>query len=256
MIVVSIVHALLNPIIIFWILVCGAAVSWKLGKSKTFRVLVVTSLGWLFLVTTSPVPQWLVFGLEKDFTAINLRDIQTDKPVDILVLGGGHAIANDLPSTGQLMPTALARLTEAIRIHRQLPGSKIICSGYSVSKRTTQAQMLGLAALELGVDPADTMLLIHPENTKEEAMAYAQRFGPDRKLILVTSAYHMKRAILYLRSRGLNPVAAPANHLMKYDTLNWRYDLYPDEKKIHMMQSALHEYAGLLKFHVFDNQEK
>jgi len=44
----------------------------------------------------------------------------------IVVLGGGHISDQNIPITSQLSGASLVRLIEAIRLHNQIPGSKLI----------------------------------------------------------------------------------------------------------------------------------
>lgn len=59
-----------------------------------------------------------------------------------------------LSANNQLSTTAVGRLTEGIRIHRMLPGSRLILSGYGGDSNVTQALVLYRTALLLGVDSA------------------------------------------------------------------------------------------------------
>jgi uncharacterized SAM-binding protein YcdF (DUF218 family) len=139
-------------------------------------------------------------------------------------------------------------LSEAVRIKRLIPSSKLVCSGFSKSGRTTHAEILAQAAIELGINETDTLMLVTPANTEEEAISYYSRFKNYRQLILVTDATHMPRAIKRFQSHGLQPIAAPANHYIKIDPQTNRYHFKPSISKIQMMQSAIYEYAGLLEF--------
>jgi uncharacterized SAM-binding protein YcdF (DUF218 family) len=215
--------------------------------TKSSKVFFIFSVGWLFLVSCSPIPQWLVHKMESKYTTFQPAE-SLPSPTLILVLGGGHAIAPDLTPADQLSADALVRLSEAIRLHNLLPGSKLVCSGSSISKRTTQAQMLGLAALDLGVRSTDTLLSIHPLNTEAELIDYKTRFGDTKSLILVTDALHMPRAMGYAIQQGLKPIPAPTNHLMKMDPLRSNFDFTPSSQKIYLCQRLLHEYVGLLRF--------
>ena len=123
----------------------------------------------------------------------------------ILVLGAGHTNDPDLRNIDKLYPGALARLAEGIRIHRLLPDSKLVCSGYKGRSDISQAEVTALAALELGIVAEDTLLLPEAKNTKAEAQAYADRFGVDGTLILVTDAIHMPRAMMWFKKFGLHP---------------------------------------------------
>ncbi len=206
----------------------------------------------MFLISVTPFSQWIIFNLESKYKPLQIEQISTESSINILILGGGHAIAPDLPASGQLMSSALARLAEGIRIYNQIPESRLICSGNSMSRRTTQAEMLANAAIELGVSPNDTIQNRSPQNTSEEIQAYKERFGDRSPVIVVTSAYHMKRALMICESEGLRAIPAPTDYYIKKDPQKSSFNFGPSILKIQMLQSALHEYAGMAKIKLFD----
>jgi uncharacterized SAM-binding protein YcdF (DUF218 family) len=201
----------------------------------------------------SPMPQYLISKLEDDFPGIDHDALDKKDSIDILVLGGGHSITPSLPATAQLTNTALARLVEAVRLSRFFPCSIIITSGYSASGRVTQAEMLHSAALELGVPAERLEISANPRNTREEVDEYVRNYKKqNRKLIVVTSACHMRRALLYFNEAGMSPVAAPTAFFIKDDALKSELDFLPSAGKIQMMNFALHEYLGILEYKLFN----
>ncbi len=239
---------LVNPVILFWVLV-GL---YFLGRYKRRKGLAKFAMWasaiWLFVISTSPVPELLTRQLEKQYITLDPATLPPGKEWHIVVLGGGQSNAPELTAANRLSSEALGRLVEGVRLHRLLPGSKIVCSGYAQSGRLSQAETLAQAALDLGVDPADTLLLVKPAQTKAEASAYFDRFGKHTSLILVTSALHLPRALSWFHRVGLDPIPAPTNHAVKIDPNRWTYDWLPSPRKIGLMQQATHEYAGRLLY--------
>ncbi len=139
-----------DSLLLFWIFAIVSVVVLFFKKKKLFYLLAGVSLAWLFLISVSPLPQYLISELEDDFPIIDHTAFNRSDSISILVLGGGHSIAPSIPATAQLTNIALARLAEAVRISKFLPCSIIITSGYSASGRITQAEVLQAAALELG----------------------------------------------------------------------------------------------------------
>lgn len=239
----------LEPILFFWLIIVSSFVFYAAKRHRTSGRLLILALTWLAIVTVSPFSQWVVNGLESQYPKWSSRAIHSDTTFyHILVLGGGHTNATDLPSTDQLMTPALARLIEGIRIHQLVRNSKILCSGSSSSNRVTQAQVLADAAVSLGINPRDTLQLRLGKKTIDEIRSYRQRFGSGTRVILVTSAYHMPRAIMMAKNEGLNVEPAPTNYYLKRDSLKQLFDFRPSADKIQMLQSALHEYGGILKY--------
>jgi uncharacterized SAM-binding protein YcdF (DUF218 family) len=172
-------------------------------------------------------------------------------PVDtmahILVLGSGYETDNRLSNCAQLNTTGLVRLAEGIRLHRLIPGSKLIFSGYKGSQPLPQALVTSLAARELGVDSLCTATVTEPWNTKSEAAEYFKRFGTFYKLYLVTDATHMPRAISHFRNQGLNPIPAPTNFIIRKNNIEYSYLKYfPSSENIRRTEIAIQEYLGRL----------
>lgn len=203
------------------------------------------SANWLFLISISPLSTWLTLQRESRFPIL-LQVPDSISAPHILVLGGGHSISPTLPPNNQLSEPALARLCEGIRLYRQRPGSKLVCSGHSASGRTPQAEMLAQTAVVLGVSPQDTLLSPTPAHTEAEAYAYAARFGNRHPLILVTDAIHIPRALFWFRQAGLSPIPAPTNHYVKPDPLKSSYNFKPSVRKVIITDKLIHEWAGMV----------
>jgi uncharacterized SAM-binding protein YcdF (DUF218 family) len=241
-----------DAFLVFWMLAVLSIIFHFFEKKKIFYILAILSLTWLFIISVSPLPQYLIAKLEDDFPVIDHSAFDEKDSINILVLGGGHSIAPSLPATSQLSGIALARLTEALRISSLLPRSIIITSGYSASGRVTQAEMLQAAALEMGVHIQRIKISSRPKNTKEEIDEYLQHYSKtERKLIVVTSAFHMRRALRYFEKAGIEPVAAPAAFFIKDDPSKSEFDFLPSAGKIQMMNFVLHEYLGILEIKLF-----
>ena len=91
------------------------------------------------------------------------------------------------------------------------------------------------------VDPADTLQLPSPWNTRTEAIHYRRRFGPGQPLILVTSALHLPRAMMHFRRAGLDPIPAPADRITKEDEIPDGIQVLPGSGNLMLMKRALHE---------------
>ncbi len=212
--------------------------------------IVVGSLALLCLLTISTpfLPNLLVSTLEERYPVYTPAANKIPPgPVNILVLGGGHTIDSRLPANDQLSTVALARLAEGIRLQRRIPNSTLITSGYAGKGEVTQAEVLSKTAMLLGVDPARIRMQTAPKNTRMEAAEYKRLFVERAQLVLVTSAVHMPRAMYLFRQAGLNPIAAPTNHLVKNSKDRDPWFWVPASGNIQMVESAIHEYAGMLE---------
>ena len=236
--------SLIAPLPIFWILLILVVAAYLLRRTRTARILLFIALGWLLAFSTPFFPDFLVSKLEQQY--LSYPGLQTGGKPNILVLGGGHTDDFRLPASDQLSQEALGRLVEGIRIHRMIPGSRLVTSGGQIRSSISQAKVLKNSAILLGVADSLIITLDTPRNTLAEAKAYRERWGLDTPLIVVTSATHMPRAMMLFKRQGLNPIAAPTNHLVKKGTYRPITHYLPSSEHLEKAEKAFHEYVGLV----------
>lgn len=115
------------------------------------------------------------------------------------------------PGVAALSPEAESRLLHGVRLARRLEVPLVVSGGRVLSADVvpSEAEVAAALALELGIPPG--MLRVEPDSrtTAENARFTAERFEFHR-VAVVTSAYHMRRALLAFDREGLSPIPAPA----------------------------------------------
>lgn len=238
---------LINPIPILYLLLLVGTVLFFLRKKKVARWFFLFSVLWLLAISTSPFPRFLVSRLENSYPPLLSYPFSgSSRPVNILVLGGGHTHDLRLPPNDQLSANAIGRLVEGIRLYRQIPGSKLITSGYAAKEDISQALVMYRTALLLGVDSSRLSLQEDPRITYHEALFYRQNFDTTATLIIVTNAIHMPRAMMLFRKVGLHPIAAPTNHYLKKGFYRTKPDISVGASNIKMLEAGFHELIGIV----------
>jgi uncharacterized SAM-binding protein YcdF (DUF218 family) len=238
---------IINPVPILYFLLFAGISAIGLNYRKTGRVLITIAAIWFIIITTRFIPEIMVKSLEGRYSQLSDSSIRNlADSCDIIVLGGGHTDDKSLSPNNQLSLSALSRLIEGIRVHRIIPDSKLILSGYKGRSEITQAMVLYRTALILGVDSASILLLTAPSNTRMEAEEYAKKSATKKNLVLVTSAIHMPRAMLLFRQAGINPIASPADFIIKIRSRKYPWRWIPSSSNIGMMEKSIHEYAGII----------
>lgn len=206
-------------------------------KAKLFLSL---SFIWLFLISYSPFSNALIKPLENQYKAY----LDIDSSIEyVLVLGSGHITNKEISPHSQLSSSALMRLTEGIRIFKQLDNAKLIVSGYAgFDDETPHALISKQVAISMGIDEKDILTQEEAKDTFEETQ-YAKKFIGDKRFILVTSAYHMPRSMKLFKQNGLNPIAAPTDFLQENPS---DYLREPNPIELRKTQIAMHEYIGTL----------
>ena len=128
-----------------------------------------------------------------------------------------------------------------LRLYHKINDVKIITSGYKGNKKIPEAIRTANILQELGIPKNDIIIHAKPKDTKEEAIKTKELLG-EAPFILVTSAYHMTRAMAIFQKEGLHPIAAPAD----IKIINNKYFSIPSGNNIKKTEIALHEYLGLI----------
>lgn len=134
----------------------------------------------------------------------------------VVVLGGGNGHSPDMAATSLLSSSALARVTEAVRLLNAMPEARLIVSGPGKAPRPTHAVVLGRAAQSLGIASDRILYIDQAHDTEDEAREIKKLVG-DAPVAVVTSAWHMPRAMALCRNAGIKALACPADFLSHSD---------------------------------------
>ena len=241
----KIVTLLLMPMsLCLGVLGVGILLLWmrrRIGAAKivlTFGVLVLAALSF------SAVADQFIKPLELCYPP--LIDTGSLKNVKwVVVLGGGHTSNPKLPPNAQIGSSSLARLVEGIRIHRELPESKLLLSGGAVFDPVPEAAIMAAVARTLGVNLDDMVLESQSQDTGQQSQFVRGIIQNDR-CVLVTSAVHMRRSMLVFEQKGLKPTPAPTDFGDWMRKENSPNQFFPRANEMRKVEAALHEYLGLL----------
>lgn len=221
------VSFLLMPLTIAVLL--GGIALWYLYKSdaRKARRYLIFSLVWLAFISSAPVANLLLAPLESQYSQLEKVPENTEY---LLLLGGDKE----------------RRTWEVLRLYQQAANLKIITSGYSLYDKVSDAQKTATLLEESGIKKENILMQEEAVDTRREALAIKKRIG-DAPFLLVTSAYHMPRAMQIFKGAGTNPVAAPADfNNPNEDGINTIFQA----RQILKTEHALHEYVGLLWLYI------
>ena len=194
----------------------GLLLVWFSRFQKSGKIMITT--GWLALLLLSlqPVADGLLRPIEEKYPTWHGQ-----QKVDyIVVLGGGYTWDPEWAPSSNLINNSLPRLNEGIRLWLANPGSKIIFTGAPAKTNPVSTAEAGARVAEsLGVPRSSIITLDSPKDTEEEAAAVKSAIG-DAPFLLVTSASHLPRAMIFFENAGLHPLPAPANQLAVNAPLN------------------------------------
>ncbi len=211
--------------------------------------LIVTSLVLLAIAGLSPLGNALMLPLEQRFPP---WDASRGPPDGIVVLGG--AISPDISAArgAVALDEAAERVTVAAELARRYPSARIIYSGGSNAVLFDEGveAVFAVRQLEaLGVTHERITAEEQSRNTVENAV-FSRLLAnpkPEERWLLVTSAYHMPRAMAAFRAAGFAVEAYP---------VDWRtrgpidlvrpFSSFGDG--LQRTDTAMHEWVGLLAY--------
>lgn len=249
---------LLNPIHILALL---AAMTWgwkkwmlnpnapapRKWRRRFFYLLTGMTFIWAGCLVVPIGPYHAVKLLEDRFPNPNTADLN---PAVIIILGGWqgqgqHFIGRDFPP----ISGAGDRLISGLMLAKSFPRATIYLPGGLTTQPgiPSEADISRAAIKGLGLDPKRFIVEDSSKNTAENAQFIEALLdhNHDQQVVLVTSAWHMPRAMGAFRAAGISPVAVPTDYLTAQ----------PAEKMTRLfgrghelMAVALHEWVGLIAY--------
>ena len=217
-------------------------------KKAWGKPLIVCSMALLWLLSSEPVRDALTSQLEFQYPALNIEKLD-NKQTPIVLLGGGiYEHPPEYQGQDSLGRYSMMRTIYAAQIAKQT-GLPIYATGGKPLSENSEAEgdVMKRWLLWFRVPPASIHVESMANTTWENAIltkTMLEKKG-QQTIILVTSAWHMPRAVWCFEAQGLNVIPAPTDYL----TENEPYDLrsfLPRWNVLNDSSHALHEYLGLL----------
>ena len=214
----------------------------KIGRFLCFFVLFC-----LAAIAILPIGQWALTPIENRFA------FNPPEHVDGIIMLGGDEQTEISDVRNQ--PTALDSMRRYVRfknLSQRYPEAKLVFSGGSgllyPYKNKRDAEVAHDILASIGA-PMDRIFFENTSNnTYQNARFSANHLGSriSENWLLVTSAFHMPRAMACFRKVGWNVYAAPTGYFTP-----GTYPLYfpfSFEEQMHLLTIAIHEYVGLVAY--------
>ena len=184
--------------------------AWKRRGEKRLAALLFALTFVFYLLCTSFVAERTLGWLEQAY----LPPAEPKGDVIIMLGGGAMPDSPDVDGVGALCSSPANRLLTAVRLQRKL-GVPILLSGGQVYEDTgAEAKIARRMLIDLGVPEEQILVETRSVNTTQNARYSAEilRAHGLTHPILVTSAFHMKRAVLNFEKQGIDVVPYPADY--------------------------------------------
>jgi uncharacterized SAM-binding protein YcdF (DUF218 family) len=196
----------------------------------------------------SPLGNMLLTPLEQRFPDTGFP---TERLNGIIVLGGSY----DTVSHGYLSTIYLEEDTEPMAVipdlARRYPEARIIFSGGTdpSTPGPSEAGIVKQYFVSFGIAPERILIEEHSQTTEQNARFTADLIHPtpEDRVLLVTSSYHMPRAMGAFRKAGFNVIAFPVGSRTRGWSEFWQPAPTATDN-LRRLDIAVHEWLGLLAY--------
>jgi len=201
---------------------------------KIGRMIILSGLILYYLFSITPVADLLLTPLEEKYQRLALENM--DKADQIVLLLGGRE-------------SDVLRASEVLRIaHLTNQRTRIIISGTDpINPKSGEAPAVREFFVARGVPAENIIIEGASRNTWENVRNTAKIVG-EQRFFLVTSAYHMKRAMIEFERVGANSIPAPTDFRKKGEYTI--FDFFPNAKDLRNSDLAIREYFGILFYNL------
>ena len=249
----KIVGYLISPAGFGMALIAAAILARMLGRRRLARWAVALTLVNVWAWSTPWMTKWMGVALEAEFLDDGRAPTVESLPqADLIGLhGGSMGLATNIGYQAEMW-TSADRVWHAARIWKAGKAPKILVTSGSTDLTT------GPLLADLGVPKDAIIYAFGPRNTEEEAKSVAKFFTNHQppitnhqlrpKVLVVTSAWHMKRTMLMYKKYAPNVEAIPApcdfENTIGLEKTRGLMCLLPDPAAFMYNSIAFHEWLG------------
>ena len=217
-----------------------------IGLIKNKKKLIYIAIGVLYILSTPIFSNnffKLVEGSEyrKPISAIDSADA-------IVVLSGMLEI-NEVGDSTYVEWVDPDRFFGGIDLFKAGKSQKLIFTGGKMpwdKAKKTEGEVLKEYAISNGIATEKIFVTKDVENTADEAVAVKELISPSKRIILVTSAYHMYRAKRFFEKQGFEVIPYKVDYKSDRNKEVTILDFFPSAENLKITETGIREIVGRL----------
>lgn len=213
------------------------------------KVVMIIPVLLLYFVSTPLVSNFIIGSLIPE--PMSVEEGTNDYDV-VIVLGGMLNLKHCSPEYIDFIGD-VDRILAGVKFYKKNPGSKLLVSGGSghlTDQTKREASYIYTFLREIGIPDGDIIIEATSRNTYENAYYSKQLIDRNnfRKVLLITSSYHMRRSLGCFKKQGINAdyYFVDFKDIPSY----WHNALLPSEVGLLNIYRALREIVGYYAYKV------
>jgi uncharacterized SAM-binding protein YcdF (DUF218 family) len=232
-----------------WIFSC-LIVAWLLFRSPrrqaSARWFLLVAIALFYILGTGPAGKTLIGALEARYQPPTPLEMQGHDALVVLAGGIKRQPPNGSPTI--LGTLSLDRLICGVTLFKEGRAPVLVLSGGigdAFQKSPPEADEMRNLAIRLGVPPSALVSETGSRTTAESAVEVRRALPRLRRILLVTSAFHLPRATALFRKQGFEQVTpVPCGYELSTTDFGLK-DLIPSIFGFRLVTYAVHEYVGI-----------
>jgi uncharacterized SAM-binding protein YcdF (DUF218 family) len=221
-----------------------------IGLIKNKKKLIYIAIGVIYIISTPIFSNnffKLVEGSEyrKPISAIDSADA-------IVVLSGMLEI-NEVGDSTYIEWGDPDRFFGGIALFKAGKAQKLVFTGGKMpwdKAKKTEGEVLKKYAISNGIPSEKIFITKDVENTADEAVAVKELIGANKKIILVTSAYHMYRAQRLFEKQGFEVIAYKVDYKVAGESKLTIMAILPSAGNLELTETGIREIIGRLYYSI------
>lgn len=235
---------LVYPLGLSLLLALLALLLWRWRRASAS--LLGVSIIWLYACSTALFADFLMASLENDFRP---KAMSVLPKADAIVVLGGATRGDTHWSSMADLNSAADRLTHAVSLYKAKKAPLVLLSGGSTTGSRPEAEQLRDYLVLMGLPERALLMERQSLDTQQNARysAVVLQAKKVQKILLVTSAYHMRRAVPLYERQGFEVIPAPTDYqrlVGKPLVPRW----LPTVDDLWRSTAAIKEYVGFLYY--------
>ena len=215
---------------------------------KGFQKIIYFTILIFYVLSTSVFSNFIMKEVEGKYYYPNLKGVTK---ADAIVVLSGMMRINEFENNHILEWGDIDRFFKAIELYFSKKSNTIIFTGgkspYNITK-ISEGDVLKQYAINFGVKMDDILVTKEVLNTSEESIAVKNLIGIKKSIILVTSAFHMKRAKSIFEKKGFKVVPYKVDYKTPPNLSMNFIDFLPSSIGLRRTEIALRELLGRLYY--------
>ena len=217
-----------------------------IGLIKNKKKIIYITIGVLYIISTPIFSNNFFKLVEGNEYRKSISGIDS---ADAIVVLSGMLEINEVEDSTYIEWGDPDRFFGGIALFKANKAQKLVFTGGKMpwdKSKKTEGEVLKEYAISNGIPSERIYVTKDVENTADEAAAVKELISPSRRIILVTSAYHMYRAEMLFEKEGFIVIPYKLDYKSEGNAEMTIIDFFPSAENLKTTETAVREIIGRL----------